>query len=662
MARVAFVVPSVLNSGGGERKIELGAATLREALAAATAEMGEEFARRILEDPKADVPVPRALVNLYVNGKNAQFTGGLDTALSDGDEVYLLPAVAGGEDLPARDLDRYSRQVMLDGIGYEGQVRLRGARACIVGAGGLGHPIAARLVGMGVGRVRLVDRDTVELSNLHRQALFTEADVGRVKVEAAAERLRAMNSGVEVEAVAASVSAANAASIVEGCDVVVDALDSVNARYALNRACVAAGIPFVSGAAVGTAGQALTVVPEKTACYHCVFPALNEDEMPTCSIEGVNPAVLSVVGGIEAAEAARVLVGREPALAGRMLHVDIDTMAFSSTRTFRADECPVCGTDRVAVKVPGGVAVEELCGRNKGQRTFALAPPAGKAPDLSRAVELAKSRGIRVEQTGKMGWLFHFDSEYLDGWRGDGKRGAFTLMFVLRDANANFTVDGSAVIVGARDEEEAVWLYNYLLGRDGEALRGLEKAVSEDPSNAMAHRLKSRTLVSMKKYGGALEAAKRAVSLDPKNPRSHKSVANALHALARFKEALDSLDAAIALDADDADSRSNRASVLVSLGRHAEALEAAERAIALDRGHVWAHANKAEALCGLGRQGEAIGALEDASKLFPRDRGTLLDLADLCEDMDLADKARSARERAEALGPALQVTAGGAGS
>jgi len=309
-ARVAFVVPSVLNSGGGERRIEVGAATLREALAAAAAEMGEEFARRVLEDPKADAPAPRALVNLYVNGKNAQFTGGLDTALKDGDEVYLLPAVAGGGgSLSAKDLDRYSRQVMLDGIGYEGQVRLRGARACIVGAGGLGHPIAARLVGMGVGRVRIVDRDTVELSNLHRQALFAEADVGRVKVEAAAARLRAMNSGVEVEAVAASVNAANAASIVEGCDVVIDALDSVNARYALNRACVAARIPFVSGAAVGTSGQALTVVPERTACYHCVFPSLDEDEMPTCSIEGVNPAVLSVVGGIEASEAARVLVG-----------------------------------------------------------------------------------------------------------------------------------------------------------------------------------------------------------------------------------------------------------------------------------------------------------------------------------------------------------------
>lgn len=627
MAKVAFVVPSVLNSGGGERRIDVGAATLREALAAATAEMGEEFARRILEDPKADPPVPRALVNLYVNGKNAQFTGGLDTALSDGDEVYLLPAVAGGEDLSARDLDRYSRQVMLDGIGYEGQVRLRGARACIVGAGGLGHPIAARLVGMGVGRVRLVDRDTVELSNLHRQALFTEADVGRVKVEAAAERLRAMNSGVEVEAVAASVSAANAASIVEGCDVVVDALDSVNARYALNRACVAAGIPFVSGAAVGTAGQALTVVPEKTACYHCVFPALNEDEMPTCSIEGVNPAVLSVVGGIEASEAARVLVGLEPALAGRMLHVDIDTMAFSSTRTFRADECPVCGTDRVEVRVPGGVAVEELCGRNKGQRTFALAPPAGAAPDLSRAVDYARSHSIRVEPTGELGQLVRFESAHGISSSVQGKMGSFTHSLVLRDTSVNFMADGSAVIVGVRDEEEAIMLYNRLLDRSSDALRELED-VNSDPDNAMTHRLKSIAFIDMKAFDNALASAAKAVSLDPKNPRSHKARAIALRCLNRLEEALESLDAAIELDPDDAETHSNRAAILPNLGRDEEALKAAERAISLEPKYAPAHENKAIALQGMGRH----------------------------------DDARAARERAEGLAPALRVAAGGQGS
>ena len=661
MAHVTFVVPSVLNAGGGERKIEADASTLREALAAAAAEMGEEFARRVFEDPTAAEPVPRALVNLSVNGKNAQFAGGLDTALSDGDEVYLLPAVAGGEDLSSRDLDRYSRQVMLEGIGYDGQLRLRGARACIVGAGGLCHPIAARLVGMGVGRVRLVDRDTVELSNLHRQVLFTEADVGRVKVEAAAERLRAMNSDVDVEAVAASVNDSNAASIVAGCDVVIDALDSVTARYALNRACVAAGIPFVSGAAVGTAGQALTIVPERTACYHCVFPSLDEDEMPTCSIEGVNPAVLSIVGGIEASEAARVLVGKEPALSGRILHVDIDTMGFSSTRTFRADECPVCGTDRVTVRVPGGVTVEELCGRNRGKRTFTLAPPAGFVPDLSRVVHYAKSRNIKVEPTGEMGRLVHFENAYAYGRHVHGRAGLFTHSFVYRDVSANFMADGSAVIVGVRDEEEAVWLYNRLLERNDAALRELAASASGDPNNAMAHRLRSRTLVSMEQYGKALEAAEKAISLDPKNPKSHRVRATALHCLDRHGEALESLDAALELDPNDADSHSNRAAILTNLDCD-KALKAAERAIELEPEHMWAHSNKARALLGLGRENEALEAIRAASEMFPWDAGTFNSLADLCEDMGRADEARSAREREGELPPVLRVAARGAGS
>jgi len=151
-----------------------------------------------------------------------------------------------------------------------------------------------------------------------------------------------------------------------------------------------------------------------------------------------------------------------------------------------------------------------------------------------------------------LGRLVSFDAAHLDGWRGHGRQGAFTHSFVLRDASANFMADGSAVIVGVRDEEEAVELYNRLLGRNDESLRELERAISEDPGNAMAHRLKSRTLVSMKKYDGALEEAQTAASLDPRGARSHKAVATALYGLGRHAEALESLDAAIALDPEGA--------------------------------------------------------------------------------------------------------------
>ena len=453
--------------------------------------MGEDFGRRVLEP---DGATPRAMINVYVNGKNAQFSGGMDMSVSAGDEVYVLPAVAGGQDdasgggggadsgerppppadLSARDLDRYSRQVMLEQIGYGGQQRLASSSVCVVGSGGLGSPIASRMAGMGVGTLRIVDRDVVELSNLHRQTLFAESDVGRVKVEAAAERLRAMNSGVRVEALPVSVGEHNAAEVIAGCDVVVDALDSVAARYALNRACVAAGVPFVTGAAVGVSGQAFTVMPGKSACYHCLFPRLDEESMPTCSIEGVHPPILSIIGGIEASEAAKIMVGQEPSLSGRILHVDLEHLDFSYARTFRAEECPVCGSGAragggeqqaqqpqaqpqaaVAIAVAGGgsVVVEELCGRGGGRRTFSLTPQqaaggaaagggggGGQGADLAAAAEAARRRGLIVEPLGEMGLSVRSD-----------------------DFSVNIMKHGSAVVVGTRDGDEAVRLYGELL-------------------------------------------------------------------------------------------------------------------------------------------------------------------------------------------------------
>ena len=369
--------------------------------------------------------------------------------------------------LPPRDLDRYSRQVMLEQIGYTGQQRLAAAGVCIVGAGGLGSPIASRMAGMGVGRIRIVDRDVVEASNLHRQTLYAESDVGRVKVEAAAERLRAMNSGVRVEALPMSVNDHNAADVVGGCDIVIDALDSVAARYALNRECVRSGTPFVTGAAVGVSGQVFTVMPGKSACYHCVFPLLDEDSMPKCSIEGVHPPVLSIVGGIEAAEAAKIIVGRGPSLAGRMLHVDLEHLDFAFTRTFRAEECPVCGPrapaggEKGCVQEPdaepvatgrayGSVIVEELCGRAGGKRTFSLtpaAPPALAATaesrtsvDLDAVAAEARRRGLIVEPLGDMGLSIRSDT-----------------------ISVNIMKHGSAVVVGTSGDNEAVKLYHQLL-------------------------------------------------------------------------------------------------------------------------------------------------------------------------------------------------------
>ena len=178
MAKITFTVPSVLNQGGGERKTEISADSLQEAFAKISEVMGDDFKRRVLEGDGT----PRSLINIYINGKNAKFSSGMETALHDGDEVYILPAVAGGSDeLSKKELDKFSRQVMLEEIGYQGQLKLKNAKVCVVGVGGLGNPITSRLAAMGIGTLRIVDRDVIELSNLHRQTMFDEDDVGQVK-------------------------------------------------------------------------------------------------------------------------------------------------------------------------------------------------------------------------------------------------------------------------------------------------------------------------------------------------------------------------------------------------------------------------------------------------------------------------------------------------
>ena len=437
MANIVFTIPSVLNQGSGEKKIDISADSISDAFVKVSESMGDDFKRRVLESDGA----PRSLINIYINGKNAKFSGGMDTPLQDGDEVYILPAVAGGsEDLSAKELDRFSRQVMLEEIGYRGQLKLKHSRVCVVGTGGLGNPITSRLAAMGVGTLRIVDRDVIELSNLHRQTMFDEDDVGQVKVEVAAKKLKKLNPDCNIEALAISVNEYTALEAVEGCDVVIDALDSVNARYALNQACVKFGIPFVTGAAVGVSGQAFTVLPKQSACYFCMFPDLNEDTMPTCSIEGVHPSILSIVGGIEVAEAVKIIIGKKPSLSERILHIDLENLDFNSTRTFRAEECPICGTGKLDVTPKEELILEELCGRNRGKRTYSITPTEIFDLDVLKVTTIAKSKGFVVDNQGELG-----------------------LSMRTNELSVNFMKKGSAVVVGPKDEDDAIALYKSLI-------------------------------------------------------------------------------------------------------------------------------------------------------------------------------------------------------
>ena len=437
MAKITFTIPSVLNAGSGEKKTEIDASTLKESFEKISEIMGDDFKRRVLEADGS----PRSLINIYINGKNAAFSDGIDTPLDEGDEIYILPAVAGGSDLSEKELDRFSRQVMLEQIGYDGQLKLKNSTVCVVGVGGLGNPITTRLAAMGVGKIRVVDRDVIELSNLHRQTMFNEDDVGQVKVEVAAKKLKKLNPEVEIEALPISVNDYTALDVVEGCDVVVDALDSVNARYSLNKACVEKNIPFVTGAAVGVTGQVFTVLPKKTACYHCLFPTLDEEAMPTCSIEGVHPSILSIIGGLEVHEAVDVLIGKTPKSSEKFLSIDLENLEFSSVKMFKQEECSVCGSGEKTEQVKEEFILEELCGRNRGKRTFSITPTSEVNLDVDGMTVIAKEKGFSVENQGDLG-----------------------LSMRTNDISVSFMKRGSAVVVGTDTEDEAVTLYKQLLG------------------------------------------------------------------------------------------------------------------------------------------------------------------------------------------------------
>jgi len=445
LTNITFTIPSVLNGGAGEKKTNLDADTLKDAFAKISETMGDDFKRRVLNEDGT----PRSLINIYINGKNAKFSSGLDTTLSDGDEVSILPAVAGGSsgtggevsDLSEKELDRYSRQIMLEEIGYQGQLKLKQANVCVVGVGGLGNPIVIRLAAMGVGKIRIVDRDVIELSNLHRQTMFNEDDVGQVKVETAAKKLRKLNQDIVIEELPVSINDYTALDVVDGCDVVIDALDSVNARYSLNKACIEKKIPFVTGAAVGVTGQSFTILPNETACYHCLFPALDEDSMPTCSIEGVHPSILSIIGGIEVSEAVKIITGKQPSLKDKVLHVDLENLIFNFTKVSRVQECSVCGSGKKQDKPKEELILEELCGRNRGKRTFSVTPTYPVALNVDDITSIAKERGFDVENLGELG-----------------------ISLRTTDLSVSFMKSGSAVLIGPKDEKDAISLYKDLLG------------------------------------------------------------------------------------------------------------------------------------------------------------------------------------------------------
>ncbi len=458
MAKIEFVIPSVLNKGSGEKKILLDAQDLQDAFNKASDNLGDDFKRRVLDLNGK----PRALINIYINGKNMRFNKeGMITSLKEGDSIYILPAVAGGAnetkiertELTSQDLQRYSRQIMLEEIGFIGMEKLRNSKVCVVGVGGIGNPVVTQLNAMGIGKIRIVDRDVIEISNLHRQHLYTEQDIGKVKVEAAIEHLKRRNADVEIEALPISVTPYTAENIVKGFDVVIDALDSIDARYALNDACIKQHIPLIYAGALGMLGSVCTILPYDSACLRCIFPALSEDDMPTCSTEGVHPSILYLVGGIQVSEAVKILLGQKPSLVNTLLYIDLNELSFERIKMFRHDECSACGKEKIIIKEiqhqekEQDLIIEELCGRDRGKRTYTVTPvEITSTVNLNKIIQNAELLGYNLKTRGSLGITVTTNNSNSS-----------------QQLSVSFMTSGAATIVGAKDENDALSIYKEFL-------------------------------------------------------------------------------------------------------------------------------------------------------------------------------------------------------
>jgi molybdopterin/thiamine biosynthesis adenylyltransferase len=254
-------------------------------------------------------------------------------------------------DFTEDDLVRYSRHILLQDVGVEGQEKIHDGRVLIIGAGGLGAPVALYLAAAGVGTIGIVDGDVVDLSNLQRQVIHHTPDVGRSKVLSAKEKMLAINPGIQVRTYQEFLTAANALDIIADYDFIVDGTDNFPVKFLINDACVMAGKPFSHGGILRFEGQTMTHVPG-SACYRCLFkepPPANA--VPTCSQAGVLGAIAGMLGTIQAAETLKYLTGVGELLTDKLLTFNAKTMDFRKINVHHTDACPICGTHPTVTKL-----------------------------------------------------------------------------------------------------------------------------------------------------------------------------------------------------------------------------------------------------------------------------------------------------------------------
>ena len=302
------------------------------------------------------------------------------------------------DELSREELQRYARHLVLPEVGLEGQRRLKAARVLVVGAGGLGAPVSLYLAAAGVGTLGLVDFDAVDASNLHRQVLFGTSDVGRPKLQAAAERLRSVNPHLTIEPFEERLTSENALEIVRRFDVIADGTDNFPTRYLVNDACVLTGRPNSYASVFRFEGQVSVFWAEKGPCYRCLFaepppPGL----VPSCAEGGVLGVLPGLLGTMQAAEVLKLLLGAGDPLIGRLLLVDTLAMRFRELKVKKNPDCAVCGPRPTVTQL---IDYESFCGETPASATGALvSSPAmfGRTPEISvEDLKAMRDRGDRI--------------------------------------------------------------------------------------------------------------------------------------------------------------------------------------------------------------------------------------------------------------------------
>ncbi len=343
--------------------VELSGSTVGEILTALTSQYGD--LKRHLYNDQGKL---RSFVNVYVNDDDIRYLQKDATPLKDGDTVSIVPSIAGGSvgleappvTLSKDEILRYSRHLIIPEVGMEGQLKLKNASVVLIGTGGLGAPLGLYLAAAGIGRIGLVDFDVVDFTNLQRQVIHGTKDVGKKKLESAAESMQDINPFVQIDKYDTALTSENALDILKDYDLVIDGTDNFPTRYLVNDACVLLKKPNVYGSIFRFEGQATIFAYEGGPCYRCLYPEPPPPGLvPSCAEGGVLGILPGTIGLIQATEAVKLILGIGEPLVGRLMLYDALGMRFRELKLRRNPECPVCGDHPTITKL---IDYQEFCG------------------------------------------------------------------------------------------------------------------------------------------------------------------------------------------------------------------------------------------------------------------------------------------------------------